>query len=49
MGRRDQADLTEAGWGGGVEWIHLAQDRDRWRAVVSAVMNLRVLAPQSQF
>jgi hypothetical protein len=31
---------------GGVEWIHLAQDRDRWRAVVSAVMNLRVLAPR---
>jgi hypothetical protein len=33
--------------GGGVEWLHLAQDRDRWRAVVSAVMNLRVLAPRS--
>jgi hypothetical protein len=32
-------------WLGGVEWIKLAQDRDRWRAVVSAVMNLRVLAP----
>jgi hypothetical protein len=32
---------------GGVEWIQLAQDRDRWRAVVSAVMNLRVLAPRS--
>jgi hypothetical protein len=32
---------------GGVEWIHLAQDRDRWRAVVNAVMNLRILAPQS--
>jgi hypothetical protein len=32
---------------GGVEWIHLAQDRERWWAVVSAVMNLRVLAPQS--
>jgi hypothetical protein len=31
----------------GVEWIHLAQDTDRWRAVVNAVMNLRVLAPRS--
>jgi hypothetical protein len=39
-------DLREIGWGG-VEWIQLAQDRDRWRAVVSAVMNLRVLAPPS--
>jgi hypothetical protein len=29
--------------GGGVDWIRLVQDRDRWRAVVSAVMNLRVL------
>jgi hypothetical protein len=33
--------------GEGVEWIHLAQDRDRWLAVVNAVMNLRVLAPRS--
>jgi hypothetical protein len=31
--------------GGSVEWIHLAQDRDLWRAVVNAVMNLPVLAP----
>jgi hypothetical protein len=39
-------DLRETGRGS-VEWIHLAQDRDRWRAVVSAVMNLRVLSPRS--
>jgi hypothetical protein len=32
---------------GGVEWIHLAQDRDRWLALVNAVMNLRVLGPRS--
>jgi hypothetical protein len=40
-------DLEEIG-SGGAEWIHLAKDRDRWRAVVNAVMNLRVLAPRSQ-
>jgi hypothetical protein len=38
--------LKETGLGG-VDWIRLAQDRDRWRAVVSTVMNLRVLAPRS--
>jgi hypothetical protein len=34
-------DLREIGFGG-VDWIHLAQDRDRWRALVNTVMNLRV-------
>jgi hypothetical protein len=39
-------DLRETGWRD-MEWIHLAEDRDRWRAVVNAVMNLRLLAPWS--
>jgi hypothetical protein len=39
-------DLREIGLGG-VDWIRLAQDRDWWRDGVSAVMNLRVLAPRS--
>jgi hypothetical protein len=41
-----KVDVREIDWRG-VEWIHLAQDRDQWQAVVTAVMNLWVLAPWS--
>jgi hypothetical protein len=34
-------DLIEVGWDG-IDWIDLAQDRDKWRALVNTVMNPRV-------
>jgi hypothetical protein len=34
-------DLREIGWDG-MDWIDPAQDRDQWRALVNAIMNLRV-------
>jgi hypothetical protein len=34
-------DLRESGFGD-VDWFHWAQDRDRWRALVNTVMNLRI-------
>jgi hypothetical protein len=40
MGRNIRMDLQEIGREV-VDWIHLAQDRDQWRAVVNTVMNLR--------
>jgi len=39
--RHRWVDLQEVGCGY-MDWIRLAQDRDRWRTLVSAVMNLRV-------
>jgi ribosome biogenesis protein Nip4 len=39
-------DLRKIGWGS-VEWIQVVHDKERWRAVVNTVMNLRVLAPRS--
>jgi hypothetical protein len=33
-------DIKEVGWG--IDWTELAQDRDRWRALVNAVMNIRI-------
>jgi hypothetical protein len=43
---RIRMDLREIGWGS-VDWIQLAQDRDRWRALVNTVMYLWVLTPQN--
>jgi hypothetical protein len=34
-------DLREIGWGG-VDWTRLDQDKDKWRALVNAVMNLQI-------
>jgi hypothetical protein len=34
-------DLREIGWEG-VDWLHVAQNRDQWRAVVNTVMNFRI-------
>jgi hypothetical protein len=34
-------DLTEMGWGD-MDWIHMAQDRSQWQALVYMVMNLQV-------
>jgi hypothetical protein len=39
MGNNTRMDIREIGWED-MDWIHLAWDRDQWRAVVNVVMNL---------
>jgi hypothetical protein len=46
MGGWNHNGFRETGWGS-IEVIQLAKDKDRWWALVNAVMNLRVLAPRS--
>ena len=41
-GNLREGDHLEDKVGWGMDWIDVAQDRDRWRAVVNAIMNLRV-------
>jgi hypothetical protein len=41
-------DIMEMGWEG-VDWIHLVQERDQWRAVVKTVTNLRVQLKAGNF
>jgi len=42
-------DLREIGMMEGVDWIHVAQDRDRWPALVNMVTNLRVPYKEGNF
>jgi hypothetical protein len=42
-------DLKEVGWGGGMDWVELAWVRDRWGALVNAVMNLRIPSNSGNF
>jgi hypothetical protein len=41
-------DVREIGFGG-VDWVHLARDRDQWRAFVKTVMNLRGSIKRGEF
>jgi hypothetical protein len=48
MGEQNGSSRNRVG-GGGMDWIDLAQDTDRWRALVNAIMNLRVLGNSRNF
>ena len=45
---KSKMDLQEVGWGG-MDWINLTQDRDRWQVPVNAVMNEQVQAIEGNF
>jgi hypothetical protein len=45
--RRRWLNLVEVGWGD-VDWIGLARDWDRWRALVNSVLNLRVVGAKAR-
>jgi hypothetical protein len=40
--------VREIGWGG-IEWIHLSQDRDQWRALMNTIMNFSVTIKVGKF
>ena len=42
-----EMDHQEVGWG--IDWIHLLQNRDTWRALMNAIMNLRVMLYTAKF
>ena len=42
-------DLQEVGWGAGMDWIDVAQDRDRWRPLENAVINPGVSVKCGEF
>jgi len=44
----NRMNLSETGWEG-VDWMHLAQDRDQWLALINTVMTFRVLQKAGNF